>query len=65
VKGWVPLALGLLGVVIGAVWTLQGLGYVGGRAMTGERIWAIIGPIVGVLGLLLLWVGMRARRRRT
>jgi hypothetical protein len=65
VKGWVPLALGLLGVVIGAVWTLQGLGYVGGSAMTGERIWAIIGPIVGVLGLLLLWVGMRARRRRT
>ncbi|HEY3007590.1 MAG TPA: hypothetical protein VGJ63_05925 [Micromonosporaceae bacterium] len=64
-KGWVPLALGLLGVVIGAVWTLQGLGYVGGSAMTGERIWAIIGPIVGVLGLLLLWVGMRARRRRT
>jgi hypothetical protein len=65
VKGWLPLALGLLGVVIGAVWTLQGLGYVGGSAMTGERIWAIIGPIVGVLGLLLLWVGMRARRRRT
>jgi hypothetical protein len=65
VKGWLPLALGLVSVVIGALWTLQGLGYVEGSTMTGERIWAIIGPIVGVVGLLLLWVGMRARRRRT
>ncbi|HEY2947151.1 MAG TPA: hypothetical protein VGJ53_01935 [Micromonosporaceae bacterium] len=64
-KGWLPLALGLVSVVIGALWTLQGLGYVEGSTMTGERIWAIIGPIVGVVGLLLLWVGMRARRRRT
>lgn len=62
-KGWLPLALGLLAVIIGAVWTLQGLGYVGGSAMTGNRLWAVIGPIVLVLGLLSLGLGLRRRRR--
>lgn len=64
-KGWLPLAVGLLAVVIGAVWTLQGLGYLEGSAMTDERIWAVVGPIVAAIGLLLLVVALRARRRRT
>jgi hypothetical protein len=65
VKGWLPLALGLLAVVIGAIWTLQGLGYVGGSVMTGETLWAVIGPVVVLVGLVVLWIGLRARRRRT
>jgi hypothetical protein len=62
-KGWFPLALGLLAVIIGAVWTLQGLGYVGGSVMTGNRLWVVIGPIVLLLGLLSLGLGLRRRRR--
>jgi hypothetical protein len=62
-KAWLPLALGLLGVVVGGVWTLQGLGYLSGSAMTGETFWAVVGPVVGVAGLLLIWVGLRTRRR--
>lgn len=64
-KGWLALAVGLLGVVIGAVWTLQGLGHLGGSAMTGETVWAVVGPVVGVAGLLLIMVGLRARSRKT
>ncbi|MEU5726811.1 MULTISPECIES: hypothetical protein [unclassified Micromonospora] len=64
-KGWFRLTLGLLAVVLGAVWTLQGLGYVDGSMMTGERIWVVIGPIVVLIGLVVLWYGLRARRRRT
>jgi hypothetical protein len=64
VKGWLAIALGLLSIVIGAVWTLQGLGYVEGSTMTGERVWAVIGPVVGILGLALVAAGMRARGRR-
>jgi hypothetical protein len=63
VKGWVPLTLGLLAVVVGAVWTLQGLGYVGGSVMSGVTLWAIVGPIVAVVGLVLIVVGLRARNR--
>ena len=62
-KGWVPLTLGLLAVVVGAVWTLQGLGYVGGSVMSGVTLWAIVGPIVSVVGLVLIVVGLRARNR--
>ena len=45
-RGWLPLALGLLGTVTGAVWTLQGLGRLDGSVMTGQRLWAVVGPMV-------------------
>lgn len=64
-KGWLPLGLGLLAVVIGTVWTVQGLGYLGGSVMTGETIWAVIGPIVALVGLAGIGLGLRARRGRT
>jgi hypothetical protein len=65
VKGWLTLALGLLAVVLGALWTLQGLGYVRGSVMTDQRLWARIGPIVALVGLVTLGLALRARRRRT
>ncbi|KIR66063.1 hypothetical protein ACGFI4_06175 [Micromonospora carbonacea] len=63
-KGWLRLTLGLLAVVVGAVWTVQGLGYVGGSMMTDQRIWALLGPVLVLIGLATLWYGLRARRRR-
>lgn len=47
-------------IVVGAVWALQGLGVVGGSAMSGHSMWAIIGPIVVVVGI---GVGLVALRR--
>ncbi len=50
-------ALGLsiagLMILMGGVWTFQGLGYVEGSFMTGEQTWAIIGPITAGLGVAL------------
>ncbi len=63
-RGWLTLTLGLLAVVIGAVWTVQGLGYVSGSVMTDQKIWAVIGPLVALAGLVVLWLGLRSRRRR-
>ncbi|WP_281906186.1 hypothetical protein [Phytohabitans aurantiacus] len=63
VKGWLALALGLLAVVVGAVWTLQGLGHLTGSVMTDERVWAIVGPLVALAGLALIWYGLRTRKR--
>jgi hypothetical protein len=40
-------------VLLGGLWTLQGLGYVGGSSMTGSQTWAIIGPLVAGLGVAL------------
>jgi hypothetical protein len=53
------LVLGGLMVVVGALWTLQGLGYVGGSPMTGADVWAIIGPLVAGLGVALVIVAAR------
>ena len=53
------LALGM--VVVGAIWTFQGLGYLEGSAMTGVETWAVIGPVVAGLGVALLIVVMRPR----
>jgi uncharacterized RDD family membrane protein YckC len=60
---WVLLVVGVLLVLTGILWTLQGLDVVGGSAMSGVTLWAIVGPIVAVLGLVLAVVG--ARRKTT
>jgi hypothetical protein len=63
VKAWLPLALGMLAIVVGAVWTLQGLGYLTGSVMTDDRTWAVVGPIVAAAGIILVLVGLRIRGR--
>ena len=57
------LILGGLLIAVGAVWTLQGLGYLPGSVMSGVTFWAIIGPIVALAGLLLLVREIRRGRR--
>jgi hypothetical protein len=63
-RSTLPITLGVLMVVIGAIWTFQGLGYLEGSAMTGVELWAILGPIVAGLGVALVLVGIRSARRR-
>jgi hypothetical protein len=55
------LVAGVLLVGMGGLWTLQGLGLVGGSVMSGERTWAVIGPVVAVAGLVAIGVGARRR----
>ena len=46
--------IGIVLVVVGAVWIAQGSGALHGSFMTGEGIWTIIGVIVGLFGVALL-----------
>lgn len=55
----IRVALGVLLMIIGAVWTLQGLNVLGGSAMSGVTLWAVIGPLVVVGGLTLALSGRR------
>jgi hypothetical protein len=59
----VLVVAGLIAALAGLVWTLQGLGYVGGSFMSGATVWAVIGPIVALAGLVLITLGLRRRRR--
>jgi hypothetical protein len=59
----VLVTVGILVALLGALFTLQGLGFVGGSAMTGSTLWAILGPIIAVLGIVVIVVGLRSGRR--
>ena len=53
---------GIALVVVGGLWTFQGLGYVGGSVMSGQEEWAIIGPAVAGIGVAMVIVATRPRR---
>ena len=61
---WVWLILGVLAVLVGVVWTLQGLNVLKGSGMSGQPMWAIIGPILAIVGLALVGYGAGIGRRR-
>jgi hypothetical protein len=48
--------------LFGTIWALQGLGIIGGSAMSGVTLWAVVGPVVAVVGLVLLILGVRRSR---
>jgi len=55
------MLIGAIAVVAGVVWTLQGLDILGGSPMSGDSTWAIVGPIVAVVGMLVFLFGLRRR----
>jgi hypothetical protein len=55
------LVVGVVAVLLGVVWTLQGLDVLGGSSMSGNKTWAIVGPIVAVVGLVAVIAGARRR----
>jgi hypothetical protein len=59
---WGVPAVGVVLALIGALWTLQGVGVIGGSVMTGSHFWLIIGLIALVVGIGLIWRAMRVRR---
>ena len=59
----VLVVIGVIAALAGLVWTLQGLGDIGGGFMSGATVWAVIGPIVVLVGLVLITLGLRSRRR--
>jgi uncharacterized membrane protein len=61
---WARMIFGGLLAISGVIWTLQGL--VGDEAdggMNGNAAWAIIGPIVAVIGVFLFVRGWQMRQK--
>ena len=48
------LIIGVLLLMIGAVWILQGIGLLKGSFMTGEAVWAVIGAVCAAIGAALV-----------
>ncbi len=56
--------IGLLCVLAGGVWLLQGINIIPGSFMTGQTKWAVIGAVVVAVGLGLLLSANRGRSPR-
>ena len=61
----VMLIVAVLLIVIGAVWALQGMGLMGGSAMSGNSMWAVIGTILVGVGIGVGLVGLRRGATRS
>ena len=48
-------AIGLVAVVIGAVWFAQGVGISTESVMSNNLLWAVIGAVVFVVGFVVLY----------
>lgn len=59
----VLIVLGVIALVTGAVWVGQGLGYLPGSFMTGNKTWFTIGLFAAVIGIVLIVLGLRRKRR--
>jgi hypothetical protein len=54
-------AAGLLITVAGVIFTLQGVGVIGGSFMSGTTTWAVAGPIIALAGLALVILARRPK----
>ena len=52
---------GFVLALAGAVFTLQGLGILGGSVMSGITFWAVAGPVIALAGLVMAAIGLRDR----
>ena len=56
----------LFGVIIalfGLLFTLQGFGVVQGSPMSNTTTWSLLGPIIALVGVAMVYLGRRTRRR--
>jgi hypothetical protein len=58
----VLVAVGVVAIVAGVTFALQGFGVVGGSAMSGSSLWAALGPLIALAGLLAVVAGIRRLR---
>jgi hypothetical protein len=53
--------LGVLMVLFGVLFTLQGIGKVQGSPMSNTMTWTVLGPVIAVVGLGIAIAGWRRR----
>jgi len=50
---------GFVLTLAGVVFTLQGVGVLGGSVMSGVTFWAVAGPVIVLAGVVLAAIGLR------
>ena len=55
-----PFVAGIVIALLGILFTLQGVGVVSGSSMSNTTTWSVLGPIIAIVGVLLVARGTRA-----
>ncbi len=57
------LAIAIVLLLVGLLWIGQGIGLVGGSAMSNQSIWALIGAVLVVVAAGVAWSARRSTAR--
>jgi hypothetical protein len=57
----VATGVGAVLLLFGVIFALQGFDLLGGSAMSGKTVWAVLGPLIALVGLGLIVGGRRGR----
>ncbi|KGI68905.1 hypothetical protein MJO55_17340 [Mycolicibacterium rufum] len=55
------IVVGVVVALFGLLFTLQGVGAVGGSPMSNTTTWSVLGPIIALVGIVVAVVGWRRR----
>jgi hypothetical protein len=58
-KSPVTVGIGVVVTLLGLLFMFQGLGAIKGSSMTNSNFWAVAGPIIALVGLVLVVRGAR------
>jgi hypothetical protein len=61
-KNGLLIGVGVLVALAGVVFALQGFDVMGGSAMSGTSIWKVLGPVIAIVGLIIVTLGLRRGR---
>jgi hypothetical protein len=59
---WILIIIGVLLVLVGGVWVLQGMYVLTQGAMAGDMKWTYIGGILALAGIVLVVIGALRRK---
>lgn len=60
-RSWVYVAIGVVLILVGLLWVLQGLGTISGSFMSGSNTWFAIGLLVAIGGVTSVYMGVRGK----
>ena len=60
-RAWWAVPVGMILLLVGAVWLLQGIGLLQGSFMSDQPLWALIGVLTMGAGGGMLYARMRGR----
>lgn len=55
----ISIVLGVIALMLGGLWIGQGLNFIPGSFMTGNKMWFWIGLVVAIVGVVLIVLGLR------